>query len=535
MGSALAKNIAEETVNQSISSVNTAVTNCSAVYDVTSSINFSASNGGVIDINNLDCNFNNMYSVNTHCVGQTNISSSINSNISQQAALTATAISQNLDLNPGSTTAENIADVVSNLSFEIQNNIYNSCLTQATATQSLNLLATGPGSQVNVNGLVCNFSDTITAAQTCTFNNTISSQLTTSVEQAISEAASATVENALGWILMAIAIIVLVFFFFTLEAGTWIFIVLIILLLVIIVYIIIALIYSWWPFNRTKAVGASGALMNNTISLDSSNVSYTSSPFIPLVGSYQFVLRGLIQPTAAIPSPASSTTVQLSVNSTNSSNPPQTFTFGSDITEVISAPIQLVADSYTAILTLPSNTYTVNTTIQISSITSRLVPAPISISGKTVLANNTATPNSIGIQPAFYVTTTSPFELQVQQTSTTPINYSFTVTAPATTPPNLTTPPTLSIYLDPGSQTLQNNLATISYVIPPSPNGPNTQNPNAANPNISLTSIGTFTIPDNQQHSLICFVDQAQVQFLTLTIAPVNSSGTTTSVGRYRR
>ena len=507
MGSVLARNITEEVVNQAISSINTTVTNCSSSYDISSNFTISAVNGGQIDLTGVVCDFTNVYSVNTNCIGTSSISSSISSNVSQQAALTASAVSQNLNLDPGSTTAENIAQAVSDLSFNIQNNIYNTCMSTSLAEQGFNITANGPSSEVNVNNLVCNFSDTITSTQKCAFQSAITSQLTTNVEQAITEAASATMENALGWILMAVAVIFLVFFMFTLEASTWIFIILIIFLIIIIVYMVIAMIKNWWPFSRTTPLGSNNGVVASNVTLSPTTQSYTSPAFVPNVGTYQFVMKFLpLTPPPNTPSPTLDLT--LNVNSANSSNAPQVFTLTPDITEVVSSPISLNGDIYTLKLSIPSSSpYSVT----LSSITSRINPVPILAANNTIITNSTT-----------YITPLTPFEFQVSQASSSAVTYNFTVTNAATVPPNLPTPPNLSIMLDPGIATA-NNVATISFVIPSgtTKSGNYSYNPNAGA--TRLTSTGTFTLPDNKQHTIVCFVDANQVEFASMTMAPATS------------
>lgn len=394
MGNALATNIANETVNQSINSMNMITDLCTEMVTLGNGINIEAKDGGTITIEDLQCDQSTYYMLNANCVANATINSSINSNISQQASQVAKALSQNIDLNPGSTDATNVVNAITNAMDTLQSSVYNSCLQSAIAKNTVNITATGVNpntgdpSTVTLGYFHCNQDIMNSTVADCVFNSSETAAVVSSISQAISQSATATVQNALGWIIMAIAIIFLVFFFITISGLELLLYIFIFVMIILIIYGVIAYIYNWWPFNHKANTPGSGLVTTNVSLTSTTPVKQSFTPLI--AGDYQLSLTA--DPTSNPGSFSisitgkSSSSVYTAPNVTFFPTPGSTTAIANPL--LLTAPFSLSADTYTLTLTSSTNATIIFSTIAVQpSLPSTTVPGQLEASPALLPSN----------------------------------------------------------------------------------------------------------------------------------------------------
>lgn len=250
MGNTIAKNAATQSVTNSIGVNTTQVANCATLVNGAQNLTFTASGpGSVCNVDYSTIQEIAAYQIDASCFANQSIQSSVNSQISESAAQQAQAIGQNLDLNPGTTSASNLVNQITSSAIQVSSVNYSACLQSVTESQTIGCNATNGGT-VNLSHVYIGLEDITNAINQCVFNQASSTDITNVISAISNQSAKAVVQNALGWILMAIAIIILVFFFISFEFLEWALIILLIVGVLIGIYLIIARIRYWWPFTR---------------------------------------------------------------------------------------------------------------------------------------------------------------------------------------------------------------------------------------------------------------------------------------------
>ena len=254
MGNTLAQNEVNSTISSLSESIQKSTTSCRAAINQTNELIIVNSNH--IDLNKIHLTGGNYVLFNPQCISSTNQSSIMNNSISATVTEVANAITQNLDLNPGSVEANDIVNQLISLNQVSTNEIINNCITSATQTNSAIIQN---ANHVNMNGAVIDWNNTVDDISNCIFNSFQSTSLTSQIVSDLNLSATAKVEDSLGVILMALAIVAVIIFM--LWIGGTLEIVLIIVIIVailLIVYLIIAKIKKWWPFTSKGHTGATG-------------------------------------------------------------------------------------------------------------------------------------------------------------------------------------------------------------------------------------------------------------------------------------
>jgi ABC-type multidrug transport system fused ATPase/permease subunit len=250
MGNTLAQNEINSHISSLSESVQNSTTSCRAVVNQTNAIVIENVNN--VNLSGLNLSSGNYFLFNPKCTGSANQTAVLNNSISQSVSQIATAISQNLDLNPGSTEANQIVNDLIGLKQVATNNIIQQCLVDSVQT---NIVDITTGKNINLHGAIINWNNTTDDISTCIFNQFQSSSLTSQITSDISETATSKVEDSIGLILIVAAIIAAIVFM--LWIGGTLEIVLIILIIVailLVIYLIVAKIKKWWPFTvKTKA------------------------------------------------------------------------------------------------------------------------------------------------------------------------------------------------------------------------------------------------------------------------------------------
>jgi hypothetical protein len=485
MGNTVAKNVATETINNTVGITTTQIANCMTLVNGAENLTVTASNDSTITITDTTILETSTYQIDQQCFANQSSNSSVNSQIAQTAAQQAKAVSQNIDLNTGSTTASNLANEITNSAISVSTLNYQSCLEGIIANQNITFNATN-GSTINIKNVLIGFDDVTAAMNNCIFSQTSTSGVTQNISQSIQQAASATVEDSLAWILFAIAIIVAVFFFVSFKFIFWILIIFLVIAVLVGIYLIIARIKYWWPFRHPvpslPATLSSGAKLTTSGPL--------TIPFSSKAGTFQFVFN-FAQPTT-----------------------PQTFTFSTGtyttnftifpgLTQVTSNPVPLSGGTSSMILTLTSAG-----PIDFTSILGNIPGSPIKLgTGTTNLSTKSTT-----------VTPTTPASFLVAGPSTTG-QYIVTLNSVAAT--GIGIAPNLYILVDPGTSTgaVSGNPPTSGLGYFSALQAPTT--PPAAGITVTTTPL---TLNSGSNHNIYVTVDNGSVNISSITIAPSSVS-----------
>jgi hypothetical protein len=245
MGGVLSQNTINDAVNFMVQTVNTTSQDCKQILDESNITDIEGSTFQNITIN---VGSGQNLAVDIQCAQNASATNNINSSLQQDISQLATAINQNLNLNPGSTEASNVLNLLTNLSVITQNTYQQECVTNAVENISTIILNT-KGDNLNISD---NAQQTLNSIANCTQQTVTDNQITTSLIQQITQSATAKVENALGLLFILLTIIAIVFLVLIYAGGKALLSppVLAFIFGIILLYVLLAIWRGWWPFKK---------------------------------------------------------------------------------------------------------------------------------------------------------------------------------------------------------------------------------------------------------------------------------------------
>jgi hypothetical protein len=138
MGNTTSHNIIDNSISEMISSTDSTSQNCAATASSTQSIDATTGedcSSSSIDISNVSFNITNK--VNLVCMATVTQQNSVAAAIDQVASQMATAVSQSVNLNPGSTEADNISKLSTALGVAVSNQINQNIAAAASSSQTI--------------------------------------------------------------------------------------------------------------------------------------------------------------------------------------------------------------------------------------------------------------------------------------------------------------------------------------------------------------------------------------------------------------
>ena len=249
MGDTLSKNIVDDSIDLMSESVSDSTQSC--IYTINESESQTIQqpgNNNTVNIN--QDNFQEYASVDTQCFTNSQTMTMINSQVSTTTSQIASAIGQSLDLNPGSTKAENTLKLLTQMQDIVINAYTQTCATNFNGTQTVAIDQSGNNNTVNIG--VVNYSEAFSDTQSCVQENVSSTSTYTTLVQQLSQSAKAETEGLLAGLLTIVIIIIIVLgviFFGGVKAVTnWKF--LLTIFIILLVYFVLAAINKWWPFHN---------------------------------------------------------------------------------------------------------------------------------------------------------------------------------------------------------------------------------------------------------------------------------------------
>lgn len=247
MGNVEAKNILENTIDQSLVILNQTTQQCETPLIQSIGVNISGCSNVILS----DFTLRQTGEFNIECATAASSTNEIESTISTQFTQASEAINQSLNLNPGSTSAENITSLMQKLSTSITSTYSQECIASTIQTQQVNVTnCTGPdGGTVRLERF--NFEQISKGTATCTQETDAVSSIKSQVENIIDQSAKAELQNALGPILIIIVLVIIVIIIFYTQGASMIIYVVLFAVVIIGGYFGLAYLFSWWPFNES--------------------------------------------------------------------------------------------------------------------------------------------------------------------------------------------------------------------------------------------------------------------------------------------
>lgn len=245
MGSSQSINTLDTAINNSINILNDSYQDCFTQQSAQQVIVSTGCSSTVIE----NVGSNNVFTISRSCQQAANANNAVQQQVVAELQQAATSIAQSLGIQ-GTTRAENILNLSTNLGITISNTYTQSCSLNLNASQTINVNCNNvaPGI-VTIRNIGI---DTATEyVGNCTQTSDTVNQIRQSLVVEIQQAATAKVTDVLGPLLFIIAIVILFFIFFFFGGFVGIFFsptFWIILFIIFIVYIILAYIYQFWPF-----------------------------------------------------------------------------------------------------------------------------------------------------------------------------------------------------------------------------------------------------------------------------------------------
>ena len=210
MGSTQSHNIIDNSISAMVSSVNSASQNCVATASTTQSIDATTGENcedASIDISNVK--FDSKGKVNVVCMATVAQQNSAAAAIDQVASQMATAVSQSLNLNPGSTEADNISKMSQALGVSVSNSVSQSVTAAASSSQTINANARGSGSCAErIHNI--DFSSIQDAIAKGVMDSTQVASATADLKQTVDQIAHAKEQSLLAFLIPIVVGIVLV-------------------------------------------------------------------------------------------------------------------------------------------------------------------------------------------------------------------------------------------------------------------------------------------------------------------------------------
>lgn len=209
MGNTTSHNIIDNSISAMISSTDSTSQNCAATASTTQSIDAVTGedcSSSTIDISNIS--FSSVGKVNLVCMATVAQQNSVAASIDQVASQMATAVSQSLNLNPGSTEADNISKLSSALGVAVSNQINQNIAAAASASQTINTDGKSKGGVCSQNIHDIEFTSFQTAAAKGVLDATQVASAVADLKQAVDQTAHAKQQSMLMVLVAIVAIIV---------------------------------------------------------------------------------------------------------------------------------------------------------------------------------------------------------------------------------------------------------------------------------------------------------------------------------------
>lgn len=248
MGNIHATNTLNSVISNSVTILNQSTETCRTTLQQEIDININKCS----TVNIIGINFNQSGSISTKCAESNSAKNNVKSEIDSEFKQAATAINQALSLNPGSTSSNNITNLMEQLSVNIQNEFTQNCINSVVNKDTISVTCSGKDGTANLEYL--NFNQTANSISNCTLSSTSVNSVITQIKTIISQTAISKVAPlfSLGFIIIILAAIFL-FMYQGEKSLTQIIIVLIIVgSILLIIYAIFASIYGWVPFKSKK-------------------------------------------------------------------------------------------------------------------------------------------------------------------------------------------------------------------------------------------------------------------------------------------
>lgn len=207
MGQTQAKNEVKSAISAMSSVVNDVVQKCSPTVAISQVINAvqEGCDTSTIDISNID--FSSFGQINVSCAQTAASSASVQTDIQQKASQMAEAVSQSLNLNPGSTSAQNIMRLSMNVATSITNSTSQIIASAVSSAQQIDLRQNGKSvcsiklAYINMNAIAKSVADAVQ-------NSTQVANATTALTQVIDQSAKAK-QSSMALMIILVIIVVL--------------------------------------------------------------------------------------------------------------------------------------------------------------------------------------------------------------------------------------------------------------------------------------------------------------------------------------
>ncbi len=254
MGSVYSKNTVNDVVNLLTNVVIDATQGCQSSISQDQVINISGNNNVKINLGKID--WSQVVNYNTTCSSMVSTQNTIDDNLKQEVKEITKALNQNLNLNPGSTEAENVANLVTTLSVQIKESFNQTCQNVISQDQVINISG-NRNSQITAS---LDWNQTTDGVFKCIQEDSAVNNIKEQLEQQIRQKADVEVANALGPIIIVILIVTIIIAYFIFKGYTdtlksqglliGIAVIIVIVIVVIIIYLVLARWQKWWPFRK---------------------------------------------------------------------------------------------------------------------------------------------------------------------------------------------------------------------------------------------------------------------------------------------
>ena len=247
MGNTYARNLVKESAKVMTSIANSATSTCSPQLD--QGIMIAINNNKDVNINFGTVETDNTANINIACVQNVNFSNSVTTQLKQAADQMAKAITQQFDLNPGTTEADNVSDLESSIQTSITNIITLNCIPSISQVQGFDF-SNNQYSNLNIGSL--DLRQNTDAVISCVQNAAVENSVNILDYQTVVQHATAEVQSFLtGLIVLLIVILIIIgVIVFAGVKGVTNPKFLIALAVLIVIYVVLAIFLHWWPFRR---------------------------------------------------------------------------------------------------------------------------------------------------------------------------------------------------------------------------------------------------------------------------------------------
>lgn len=202
MGGVTSKNEVNNTVNAFVRDLTSIQQLCSATVKNQINWNIKDENGNIV-IHNVD--WSQYAIVNVQCLQKNDVKNKIDQKIQQTIKNQATSINRAFKIPSGSTTAENVTNLVTNLGLTISNTFKSSCLT--SLSQQASLTATNKNGNITIYAFKIH--QVAEAFTKCVQQSSAVNNASQALQQYIAQYAKAVVKSALALIAMALLLFML--------------------------------------------------------------------------------------------------------------------------------------------------------------------------------------------------------------------------------------------------------------------------------------------------------------------------------------